>query len=650
MTASSVLTGVLLKGTFAARPAANTVAGGTLYSATDTNVIYQSDGSSWATYATVGSGAPTDATYITQTANGSLSAEQALSSLSTGLVKVTTGTGVLSTASASDLPSHDHAGTSDGGKLTNDAHDGYSIYEEIAAPSAPAADTARLYAKDNGSGTTELYYKNSGGTERDLSAAGSGLSDQGTATYLDFAEAAAPATPAANKVRIYAKADGSLYQKDDAGLETGLAGGGSAPSHTYFAHLCAFLEPLAIEKVQTGTFSYAVGSSVTKYLLSAWNCRIGASGRIDLRDMRSPLPLRNITLVGIDSGSIAAIIDPALPTYTDSWTTYYDRLAALAALDTKYLGIASLSGSANTPFAWLPGPYGSMILHVTTFNAAWVALSAQGSAGAFPLQDELGDAATDWVRFGNTMLLPVSKNFGRGIIAGFSGGVGTAAGAVVYAILPSTWGKVTDSTSYIFRDDFMGTTLDTTTKWTRTQSTAGNVEIDTNFAWLKIKGNGSWGTNGAFSQTSTSRATGKVFMCDVAINPTDTHSGSDWPNLIVGWHDGSGVADTDFAHGLDFTSTGGAAALFVFEGGTSRGEVGSDWTKGHTYRVRITLGASNNATYEIQGGPEYAPLGGATWTDITPGTTSNSTTPLHAGVTTAATSGLTQWVGDVKLY
>ena len=45
-----------------------------------------------------GTGAPTDATYITQTPNGTLSAEQALSSLATGIVKVTTATGVLSTA------------------------------------------------------------------------------------------------------------------------------------------------------------------------------------------------------------------------------------------------------------------------------------------------------------------------------------------------------------------------------------------------------------------------------------------------------------------------------------------------------------------------------------------------------------------------
>jgi hypothetical protein len=45
-----------------------------------------------------GSGAPTDATYITQTPDATLSAEQALSALATGIVKNTTTTGVLSIA------------------------------------------------------------------------------------------------------------------------------------------------------------------------------------------------------------------------------------------------------------------------------------------------------------------------------------------------------------------------------------------------------------------------------------------------------------------------------------------------------------------------------------------------------------------------
>lgn len=59
-----------------------------------------SDGSGGITWTAAPSFAPTNATYITQTANATLTNEQALSSLSTGIVKVTTGTGVLSTAVA----------------------------------------------------------------------------------------------------------------------------------------------------------------------------------------------------------------------------------------------------------------------------------------------------------------------------------------------------------------------------------------------------------------------------------------------------------------------------------------------------------------------------------------------------------------------
>lgn len=47
-----------------------------------------------------GGGAPTDATYLTQTENGTLTNEQAFANLSSGLLKVTTGTGVVETATA----------------------------------------------------------------------------------------------------------------------------------------------------------------------------------------------------------------------------------------------------------------------------------------------------------------------------------------------------------------------------------------------------------------------------------------------------------------------------------------------------------------------------------------------------------------------
>jgi len=48
---------------------------------------------------------------------------------------------------------------------------------------------------------------------------------------LNIPEQTAPATPAANTVVIYAKADGRLYYKDDTGLEIGpitVSAGGSA--------------------------------------------------------------------------------------------------------------------------------------------------------------------------------------------------------------------------------------------------------------------------------------------------------------------------------------------------------------------------------------------------------------------------------------
>ncbi len=89
-----------------------------------------------------------------------------------------------------------------------------------AAPATPAAGKLRIYAKTGPS----LAVKNDAGVETVL---GSGIADQGTITFLDATEAAAPATPAAGKVRIYAKTDGRIYSKDDAGVESGPFSSGS---------------------------------------------------------------------------------------------------------------------------------------------------------------------------------------------------------------------------------------------------------------------------------------------------------------------------------------------------------------------------------------------------------------------------------------
>lgn len=48
-----------------------------------------------------------------------------------------------------------------------------------------------------------------------------------------LSEGAAPATPATGQVKMYAKADGLLYSKDDAGVETPLSGGGGGGGLTH---------------------------------------------------------------------------------------------------------------------------------------------------------------------------------------------------------------------------------------------------------------------------------------------------------------------------------------------------------------------------------------------------------------------------------
>ena len=61
-------------------------------------------------------GAPTNATYIVQTAHGELSAEQILADLSTGIIRVATGTGILNSVAQ---PTGAVVGTSDSQTLTS---------------------------------------------------------------------------------------------------------------------------------------------------------------------------------------------------------------------------------------------------------------------------------------------------------------------------------------------------------------------------------------------------------------------------------------------------------------------------------------------------------------------------------------------------
>lgn len=98
------------------------------------------------------------------------------------------------------------------------------IIAEGSAPASPSAGDFKLYVDSS----DHLFkMKNSSGT---VTTFGAGIADQGTATFFDFTTGAAPASPAAGKVRLYSLTGDHMYQKTSGGTATALdsAGGGGS--------------------------------------------------------------------------------------------------------------------------------------------------------------------------------------------------------------------------------------------------------------------------------------------------------------------------------------------------------------------------------------------------------------------------------------
>ena len=109
-----------------------------------------------------GTGAPTDATYITQIANGTLTNEQALGGLATGILKNTTTTGVLSIAVAGDFPTLNQNTTGSAATLTTprgiygNNFDGSADLTQIIT--SQYGGTGNGFTKFSGATTSEKTY------------------------------------------------------------------------------------------------------------------------------------------------------------------------------------------------------------------------------------------------------------------------------------------------------------------------------------------------------------------------------------------------------------------------------------------------------------------------------------------------------------
>jgi len=101
------------------------------------------------------------------------------------------------------------------------------LISEGGSTATPASGNVTVYAKANGL----LYSKDDAGAESALGPDLTSISDQGAFTYLDATDAAAPADPSAGYARIYSKA-GRIYSRDSGGTEYGpfdAAGGAGGP-------------------------------------------------------------------------------------------------------------------------------------------------------------------------------------------------------------------------------------------------------------------------------------------------------------------------------------------------------------------------------------------------------------------------------------
>jgi hypothetical protein len=504
-----------------------------------------------------------------------------------------------------------------------------------SAPSTPASGNLAIYAKTGGG----VFAKDDTGTETTLSGGSSGMANPMTAAGDIIIGGTAGAPSALAKAT-----DGNvltLVSGAPAWAAAPGGGGASAAEIAYRTRQNAVMDPDAIEGLKADTFSYTVASGVTKYILASWKTTVGGAGRTEVRNPVKPMAVRNTTVTGLASGAAAVILDPALVTYSDAVTTYFTRAKALDDLDTRTVQL--IGASTSLPF--LPGPYGAIITQATSFDLAWTVWRI-GSYG-LNLMDEISDAATQ--RIGQALRIPVSKQ-----VAGFvensptssgTAGPGTqSAASVSFVLLPSTWSAQPDpvSSSYTFRDDFMGSTLDAGV-WTSAASVAGNIGIDPLYQWCKLFGSGSWNGNALYRTAGEARVEGRAMVIDVFM-PKDATAGMGG----VGWSNGGTIAGaysvTNFAHCLNF---GGSGTLTVYEGATNRGTVGSGWTAGFAYRVKITLHSGGSATYEIQGGPQYPRIGSSTWTNITPGTSASAASTMYPGAVAYSGHG---YISDMRVF
>lgn len=192
---------------------------------------------------TGGDGAPTDATYITQTVNSSLSNEQALGLLATGFMRSITSTGVVSTQTYISLAA-DVTGNLPVNKLNSGTDASSSTYWRGDGTWVTPAGGGNVSNTGTPANNQVAVFTDATTIEGDadfwFNSDNSSLNVTGTTSMLMLdmtSNASSVSTPTSNIGRLYANSDGHPHYVNDAGTDFDLTATGGTSDHSALSNL-----------------------------------------------------------------------------------------------------------------------------------------------------------------------------------------------------------------------------------------------------------------------------------------------------------------------------------------------------------------------------------------------------------------------------